>query len=250
MSTAFLDRGLPVPLYHQLRSILLADIESGKLQSGQQLPTEAKLAEQFGVSKITVRQALEELAQLGYIRREQGRGTFVSARKLGLGPRELTSFTEEMHNHHFVATSRVLEQAVKEADPHVAELLKLGIGDPVFVLKRLRMANGEPMGIQTAHIPAAMTPGIMEANFENASLYEVLNSRYGFDPARARETHFAILADQAAAGLLGIPAGSAVFAAERVTLLRGGAPFEFVTSIMRGDRYSIVLDLVKHSPPH
>src|SRR5579863_5096919 len=97
-----LDRDLPVPLYHQLQAVLKAEIESGKWRPGDQLPTESQLTGLYQVSKITVRQALEELAELGYIRREHGRGTFVERRKFDEGPRELTSFTEEMRRHELV----------------------------------------------------------------------------------------------------------------------------------------------------
>jgi len=111
------------------------------------------------------------------------------------------------------------------------------------VVKRVRLAGDEPMSVQTAHIPAAFVPGIELA--EDASLYEVLQSRYHLYPARARETYFVTAADSAAAELLGIPVGAPVFAVERVTQLPNERPFEFVQSTVRGDRYSIVLDLVK-----
>lgn len=224
-------------------------IESGQWQSGQQLPNEGQLAQNFGVSKITVRQALQELATLGYVRREQGRGTFVSKPKLDQGPRELTSFTEEMHRHRLTAASRIISRGVTNADARIAERLGLREGEPVFVLKRLRLADDEPMGIQTAHLPVALAPGLVDEDLENISLYEVLRSRYGLDLGRARETYFAVAADAATAGLLGIAAGSPVFAVERVTLLANDGPFEFVQSIMRGDRYSIILDLSANRAP-
>jgi len=115
----------------------------------------------------------------------------------------------------------------------------------VFVLKRVRLAASEPVSIQTAHIPAAFVPGLEVT--ENVSLYEVLQRRYHLYPARARETYFAAAADPAAAELLGIPAGAPVFTVERVTLLANEKPYEFVQSVVRGDRYSIVLDLIKHA---
>lgn len=242
-----LDKDLPAPLYHQLQCVLKVEIESGRWKPDEQLPTETKIAERFGVSKITVRQALQALSDLGYIRREQGRGTFVARRKFDEGPRELTSFTEEMKRHDLVATSHVLAQTVVEAEARVADALRLAAPEPVFVLKRLRMADGEPMGIQTAHIPASLVPGLEKEDLENVSLYETLQGRYGLYPERARETYFAALADQEASDLLGIAAGAPVFAVERVTLLPNEKPFEFVQSVMRGDRYSIVLDLVKDS---
>lgn len=239
------NKYLPIPLYHQVKDLLLEAIEAGQWASDQQLPNESKLAELFGVSKITIRQALQELSDLGYIRREQGRGTFVSKPKFGQGPRELMSFTEEMSRHRLVATSRVLESLVTDADLAVAEHLQLRLNAKVLVLKRLRLADGEPVGIQTAHIPLDLAPGLSQENFENVSLYELLQSRYGIQPARGREHYFATSADAEAAVLLGIAAGAPVFTAERVTFTKTGKPFEFTKSIMRGDRYSIVLNLVK-----
>jgi GntR family transcriptional regulator len=238
-----LDKNLPVPLYHQLQGLLKAEIESGKWRAGEQLPSETKLAEQYRVSKITLRQALGELADLGYIRREHGRGTFVERRKFDEGPRELTSFSEEMRRHDLVASSRILSQRRVLADARVSHALRLPAKSRVFELKRVRLSSGEPMSIQTAHIPADFVPGLELTS--DVSLYEVLQRRYHLYPARARETYFAATADARSAELLGIAAGAPVFTVERVTHLPNEKPFEFVQSMVRGDRYSIVLDLVK-----
>ncbi len=249
MSIARLNKDLPIPLYYQLKCALMEAIESGQWQSGEQLPNENQLALNFGVSKITVRQALQGLADLGYVRREHGRGTFVSKPKLDQGPRELMSFSEEMRRHRLTPSSRVLEQMLVKAEGCVAEALKVHPGEPVFLLKRLRMADGEALGIQTAHVPMALAPGIDKENFDEASLYDVLQNRFGMQPARARESYLAVAADPVAAELLGIPPGSPVFAAERVSYVQGDKPLEFVQSVMRGDRYSIVLELVANRVP-
>src|SRR3982750_1651105 len=114
----------------------------------------------FRVSKITVRQALRDLTQLGYVRREQGRGTFVQGPPLEEGPRELKSFTTEMRGHGFRATSRVLEQGVIVPPLEGGGRLELREESAVFRLPRLRLADGEPMGLQTAFVPLALVPGI------------------------------------------------------------------------------------------
>ncbi len=238
-----LNKQLPVPLYHQLKCALITAIESGEWQSGQQLPNEDKLAETFGVSKITVRQALRDLSDVGYVRREQGRGTFVSRPKLGNGPRELTSFSEEMRRHHLTASSRILERFKASASERVAEALQIAVGEQVFVLKRLRLADGEPMAIQTAHIPVKLAPELVQEDLEHASLYELLHSRYGLRPASARETYSAVSVDPMPSELLRVLPGAPVLAVERVTYLATGKPFEFVQSLIRGDRYSIILEL-------
>jgi GntR family transcriptional regulator len=238
-----LKRGAPEPLYHQLKTALLREIEAGRWRPGERLPTEDALIARFHVSKITVRQALRDLSQLGYIRREQGRGTFVQGPPLEEGPRELKSFTREMQGHGFVATSRVLEHGVIPAPPDIAARLDVSPDTPVFRLRRLRLADGEPMGLQEACIPLHLVPGIEAFVFAEASLYEILGSRYGLYPAAARETHQAVAVAEDVAPLLRVTAGSPALAAERLTTLADGRPLEYVHSIMRGDRYKIVLDL-------
>jgi GntR family transcriptional regulator len=245
MSIGVLDKNLAIPLYHQLQNILKAEIEAGRLTPDERLPSEQELAERFQVSKITVRQALTELAQQGYIRREQGRGTFVARRKFDEGPRELTSFTEEMRRHSLQATSRILAQFEAEAEVHVTEALRLPANSPVVTIKRLRLANGEPLSVQTAHIPSTLVPGLRLA--DGMSLYETLQRQYHLYPARARETYVAGLADAATSESLQISTGSPVFAVERVTFTPNEQPFEFVQSTVRGDRYAIVLELVKNA---
>ena len=242
-----LKRGAPIPLYHQLKASILKDIEGGRWHPGEQLPTEDALMARFHVSKITVRQALRDLAQLGYIRREQGRGTFVQGAPLEEGPRELKSFTAEMQGHGRVATSKVLEQTVVPAPADVAERLAIAEGTAVFRLRRLRFADGTPMGIQTAYMPASLAPGIEALPFADASLYEALASRYSLFPAGARETHQAVTVPEDVAPLLRVVAGSPALMAERLTTLDDGRPLEYVHSIMRGDRYKIVLDLTRQS---
>jgi GntR family transcriptional regulator len=241
-----LRREGPLPLYYQLKTVLLREIEGGRWPPDAQLPTEDELARRFGVSKITVRQALRELAGEGFIRREQGRGTFVERRRLQQGPRELTSFTDEMRSHGLAPASRVLEQGAGAAPPAVATALGIGQEALVFRLRRLRLANREPMGVQTAYIPLDLVPGIARIKFAGASLYDVLQSHYGLYPATARETYCVALLKRDVAALLGVSARSPAMTAERVTFLADGRPLEYVQSIMRGDRYTVAIDLTRH----
>ena len=242
-----LKRGA-IPLYHQLKAAILKQIEAGRWRPGDRLPTEDALAARFHVSKITVRQALRDLAQQGFIRREQGRGTFLQGAPLEEGPRELKSFTAEMRGHGMSATSRVLEHGIVPAPPGIARSLALDARAPVFRLHRLRLADARPMGLQTAYVPSALAPGIEEVDFTDASLYEVLASRYSLYPASARETHQAVAMPDDAARLLRTAAGAPALRAERLAVLADGRPLECVQSIMRGDRYKVVLDLTRAAP--
>jgi GntR family transcriptional regulator len=241
-----LSKDLPIPLYYQLKTLLLERIRTGEMKPNDRLPAEDELAATHGVSKATVRQALNELAVAGVLRREQGRGTFVAEPKMAQGPREMTSFTDEMRSRGHQPTSKVLNQDVIEAEADMAEKLRLAEGAQVMRLKRLRLADGEPMGIQTAYLPLALAPRLAEEDFTDASLYEALERKYGLWPARAQETYVAALLDRADAKLLKVAAGSPALSAERVSYLSSGQPLEVTYSIMRGDRYQIVLDLTRH----
>jgi GntR family transcriptional regulator len=239
-----LNRDLPLPLYHQVKTSILRGIEAGQWHPNDRLPSEDELADRFKVSKI----ALRDLAHLGYIRREQGRGTFVQRPPLIEGPRQLNSFTEEMRRQGVVASSQVLQQDLTFAPPDVAAMLALGDHDRVFRLRRLRLADGDPMGVQTTYVPAQLVPGIESRDFSGSSLYDVLASHFGLDPATAHETHFAFAVDGEDAALLRLPPGAPVMGAELVARLADGRPLEYVRSVMRADRYKIALDLVRQQP--
>ncbi len=243
--TTELDKDSPVPLYHQLKSVLLERVRTGYWKNNDQLPTEDALGAEFGVSKATVRQALHALAQAGVVRREQGRGTFVTEPKIQFGPRSLKSFTHEMQEMGTPAGSRVLEQRLVPANEEIALKLQVAPGTELFLLQRLRLAGGEPMGIQTVHMPADLVPGILEVNFETASLYETLETRFNLAPDHATQTHYAVAAGPAEAALLDVPVGSPALGGERLTFVRSGRPLELTYSLMRGDRYQIRLKLVR-----
>jgi GntR family transcriptional regulator len=240
-----LDRELPVPLYHQLKSLLMRRIEVGELKPNARIETEDQLASAYRVSKATVRQALGELVHGGYLRREQGRGTFVAEPRLDQGPTELTSFTDDMRRRGFDARSVVLGSAVVSADAPTAAKLGVESGARVFRLERLRTGDGEPLAIQAAHIPLELAPGIADEEFEGSSLYQVLERRFGLVPVSAHERHWAALLERPQARLLKVAAGSAGLCAERVAFVKDGRPLEYTSSVMRADRYQITLDLVR-----
>src|SRR5215510_11287671 len=167
-----LSKDLPILLYHQLKTLLLEQIRTGKMKPNDRLPAEDELAATHGVSKATVRQALNELAVAGVLRREQGRGTFVAEPKLAQGPREMTSFTDEMRSRGLRPSSKVLRQDIIKAEGEVAEKLRIAEGSQVMRLKRLRLADDEPMGIQTAYLSLTLSPQLAQEDFTDASLYE------------------------------------------------------------------------------
>lgn len=240
-----INKHSPIPLYHQLEAILREQISRGEFKPNDRLPAEQEIAAQYDISKVTVRQALSNLAATGIVRREQGRGTFVAEPRFAAGPRELTSFSQEMRQRGLRPSSVVLERQVIPAHGAVAEKLGLREGDRVYYIRRLRLADGIPMGIQTAYIHVDLAPNLLDADLATGSLYEVLEQKYGLVPRRAREVHLAVAVAPEESRYLCIPAGSPALAAERVTFADDGRVIELVRSVMRGDRYQLLLDLVK-----
>lgn len=250
MSVGTLSRHLPIPLYKQLKSLVLESIRTGALKPDDQLLAESELARQYEVSKATVRQALDELEREGILYRIQGRGTFVARARVDLGPSYLDSFTVQMEALGRRPSSHVLEQMVLDAEGEVAERLSVRDGSAVFRLKRLRLADGEPMGLQVSHIPLELAPDLEKRDFrKEGSLYAVLEKDYGLIPARALETHSAVILEPDEADLLLTAHGAAALASRRLTLLVSGRPMELVFSWMRGDRYRVVLELSATEPP-
>jgi GntR family transcriptional regulator len=232
------DRRRPEPLWHQAEMALRGLIDRGEWGAGSQIPNEDRLCEMLGISRITVRHALRNLEEAGLLRREHGRGTFVRSATVVAGVRGLTSFTDEMRTLALSAGTRLLEAKQLAADEQVADALEISIGDPVVSLKRLRLGNGNPIGIQTSHLPEARVPGLFADAQNVQSLYNWLKSHGGIVPVKAKEVYRVGRVDAADAADLQLPAGTPAFEVERIAVDSRG-PFEFTLSTMRADRYEI-----------
>jgi GntR family transcriptional regulator len=237
-----LRRGRAEPLYHQLETALKARLESGEWPPGAQFPNEERLCEDYGVSRVTVRQALRELVQRGLIVRRQGRGTFVADVTLTAGVRGLASFTDEMKALGRKVSSRVLQVEVRPAREDVAIPLGLKAGEPIVRIGRLRLGDEHPIAIQVAHLPARLVPGLEDVDFAGTSLYGVLENQYGLVPVEAVETFRVGRVTSSEAELLAASRGQCVFRVTRITVGRNG-PFEMTHSVIPGDQYQVRLVL-------
>lgn len=228
-----------VPKYYQLRDIIRQKIEDGEWPAHSAIPSERDLEDLYHLSRTTIREALRLLELDGYIYRSHGRGTFVAPPKQLTALNAMTSFTDDMRMRGMKAGQRILRMGMEEPSSYVREQLAL---DPsverVFSLKRLRLADGEPIGLQTAYL--ALPPGaeITKGDLEKAgSLYAVLSSRFGLHVAEAEQTVEATLARPDEAELLGIPPGSPLLLMERRALSQDRLPLEYTKMLHRGDRY-------------
>lgn len=232
------DRSRPEPLWYQVEHAIRAIVNSGEWATGDQIPAEDRLCAKFGVSRITLRHALRNLEEGGLLRREHGRGTFVRSATLVAGTRALTSFTQEMGSIGVRASSRILDCSLATANADIAAALEIEEGDPIVRIRRLRLGNDQPIGIQTAQLSAARAPGFLDSGTLQGSLYQALEERYGIVPSAAREIYRVAAVCREDAEFLEIEPGSPAFVVERVTTDEQG-PFEYTVSVMRGDRYEI-----------
>ena len=239
MELPALDRHSVVPLYYQIQQGLLSQIRSGKLKPGEPIPSEEDLSKQLRVSRMTARHALKSLCHLGVAYSLRGKGTFVSGMKHEKNFRQVLSFSDEMIATGARPRSRVISFEVVSADPETADALQLLAREEVVRLRRVRLADSLPMGIETACLPARLVPGLLEKFDPRTSLYQALAQLYGIYIAIADEVVEAGLANREAARLLRISKGSPVFVFTRTSHLESGQPVEYVKSIFRGDRYKI-----------
>jgi len=232
-----LDRTSPVPLYHQLKEILLAQIKEGRFKQGQALPPEWQLCERYGVSRITVRRAISELEYEGYVDRQQGKGTFVIHPRIKREIGRLTSFSEEMKAQGRRPGSRLLNLQHKPADESIAFLLGLDEGDPVWIVERLRLADDEVVSYSISYLrlphDVSLTPAELK---KEVSLWALLE-RKGIYLSEGDITLEAIAADVHYAKLLDVEEGAPLLVREGVNYSERGVPIEYFRVISRADRY-------------
>jgi GntR family transcriptional regulator len=232
------DRSRPEPLWHQAETVLRQLIERGEWTAGSQIPNEDRLCDMLGISRITVRHALRNLEQAGLLRREHGRGTFVRSATVVAGVRGLTSFTDEMKTLALSPGTQLLDASRLRASDRVADALAVPVGEPLVRLRRLRLGNGLPIGIQSSHLPESRVPGLYEQAGEIQSLYKWLEEHYRIKPIRADEVYRVGSVGAEDAEMIQLPTGTPAFEVERIAYDSRG-PFEFTLSTMRADRYEI-----------
>jgi GntR family transcriptional regulator len=227
-----------LPLYQQLQRALRAAIDRGLLGPDDALPAERDLAIEFGVSRITVRKAIDGLVNEGLLMRRQGSGTFVRGR-VEKNFSLLTSFSEDMRARGRNPHSVWIRRSSGTVTPEEALTLRSSPGTPVFRFHRLRFADDAPMALEYATVVASCLPSLEAVE---TSLYEALE-RTGNRPVRALQRLRAVLLTREQAELLRASAGDAGLLVERLGFLQDGRAVEFSQSYYRGDTYDFVAEL-------
>lgn len=232
-----IERQSPVPLYYQLKQLLAERITKGEWQAGDMLPTEEQLQEQYGLSRTTVRQALKELELEGLISRFRGRGTFVSQPKISHSADPRFNLTAYLTEQGIRPGWRVISAGWVQASTEVAEGLSLEPGVKLYQLRRLRLANDEPIGYHVAHVIPALGQKISESHLDQGGSLDYLRATGHLDQSAANRTIEAVLASEKVASYLNFHKGGPILMIKRRVFNVTGIPVEDMRAMYRGDRF-------------
>jgi GntR family transcriptional regulator len=238
-----IDKTSSIPYYLQLSEILRRQIrERRSPHEVYQLPSENELATLHGITRATVRRALDTLERDGWIYREKGKGSFAAVRRVEHELTRLVSTTEDMRKRGWALTTRLISVEKAPAPRRVAAALELPAGALCYKLCRLRIVDDEPISIQVPYLPATLCPDL-EQNDLTRSLYRLLETRYGLRLWTGHETLRARCALPEEQTLLQVPDCSPVMYMERVTYEVTGQAVEYLEAVWRGDRYDFKVSL-------
>ncbi|HVA21808.1 MAG TPA: GntR family transcriptional regulator [Candidatus Micrarchaeia archaeon] len=232
------DRSDPLPLWAQLMSELRTRLAVGAFD--QRFPTELELAESYQVSRHTVREAIRRLRDDGLISSHRGRGTVVNRTRFDQRLGALYSLFQAVEAQGAMQRSRVRRLDVR-TDPVAARQLGLDPADQLLYLERLRLADDIPLALDRAWLPIALTGPLLEADFHHTALYDQLAVRCGIRPDSGREAIRAVVPQPQERRVLWLASGAAAFLVERLSHAQG-RPVEWRSTVVRGDRYSFVVD--------
>lgn len=245
MAMQHLNAG-PVPLYHQLKQALRGEIERGVYKPGDRLPSEPELIRLYGISRITVRQALNELDVEGLIVRRHGKGTYVAERRIEQELVRLTDFMEDMQQAGQNPSSRVLDLAHEPASPAVARALHLQDGTEVVRVNRLRLADDRPMAFDITWLPLRFGELLVGMDLTRETIYHILETRYAIPVISGAFSITAATATHQQADLLDMPAGAALLLIRRVSYTTGDEPVYLQDRYYRPDRVQYRVMLRRH----
>jgi GntR family transcriptional regulator len=228
------------PLYLQIQRALIQEIRQGRYDSDGRLPSERELSERFNVSRMTARQALQSLLQKGWAYTQAGKGTYIRRLSFRQDLARLTSFSEDMRAFGLEPSSKTIKAHRTAASAEVAAKLAIEAGISVVELQRVRLANKQPVAVETCHLIDALVPGILDRHdFTRESLYSVLQYDYGFTLDHADQTIRARIATSAEAKLLAMTDEDhpVVLQLSRVTYTSHDRPVEYVYSVYHATFY-------------
>ena len=240
-----IDFNSAIPFYYQLQQKLEVRINSGEWEPGQKLPSESNLCDHFGVSRTVVRQALNGLASNNLIETQKGRGSFVATPKHTWQlMQSLSGFQENTIAQGQTIRTQVLALEIVSATGEIGEYLKLDVGAPVIMLKRLRFVDEEPIVVVTTYLPESLCPNLVDEDFTRQSLYDVLAAKYDLVISEGIRSIEAVNASAELAEQLQLEDGAALSLLKSIGWLEDGTPLEYYVAWHRGDRSRFQVRLV------
>jgi GntR family transcriptional regulator len=238
-----------IPRYYALKETLAARLRAGEFPPGTRFPTDEALCLTYHLSRGTVRRAVDLLVDDGRLRREQGRGTFVIAPQLAPVSFRLTDFGEDMQQQGLISSTRLLRLRTLPADSEIAAHLDLKLGEPVIEIHRLRLANAQPMALETRYMSYNICPSILNEDLENQSVHRLLIEKFNIPLIRACHTIEARLLSAGEANLLAVAPGTAGFLVDRVTYTNANRAVTWLRTVYRGDQYRFVAEFQQFPQP-
>lgn len=239
----------PVPLHTQVRQRLRERIVDGTYGQDARLPPESEISAIFGVSRITVRQALGDLQKEGLIVKVPGKGSFVARPRPSQELSRLEGFGEAMSRKGHRILNRVLSQLELPAPAEVAARLGSAVGEPVAEVRRVRFLDQEPVSFEITYLPPAIGRRLRGENLAERDIFLILEDDYGIALGHADIRIGAVSADAALAAALSVPLGAALLRIERLTWALDGTPLDFEYLYVRGEAFQYALRLARHPSP-
>lgn len=230
------------PLYEQLKLIIKNDIFDNIYQPGDRMPSEAELGSRYGVSRITVRRAIYELEQEGFLCRKQGKGTFVVHQKQKTEMDEVVGFTDSMRRMNRRCDRIILSKAMVPADENLAKYLELEQGAPLIYLKRVMCDGGRPLLVDECWYPERLFPGMLEEVTEQVSTYKLVREKYGRHLRRAHKEFNIELANIEVSQYLRCVPGDPLFSVFKIVYDEKDVPLQVSKILVLGSRCTYVLD--------
>lgn len=232
-----------VPLYGKVEEVLASEIAHGTLKPGDRLPSEDQLLTRFGVSRITVRRAAQNLIQRGMVEIRRGHGTYVLAPKVLQELTSLTGFVEDMAVQGRKASARVISQGVVSADSAVARQLHINIGAHVMRIERVRLADSIPLSFDETYLPLDIGKRIVRNDLRIRPIFTLLEEEFGIPLANAEYILEAAAASTHVAEALAVSEGAPIFRIERTSFTKTGKPVDYEILSYRGDLIRFVTQL-------
>jgi GntR family transcriptional regulator len=230
-----------IPSYYRVEEYLRARIRSGKLRPGDAVPPESRLVQQFGISRMTVRQALSRLVFEGVIERHRGRGSFVAEPRLQ-HTKQLLSFEEEMRARGAKTAIKLLDMRLQPAEGRVARSLRLPEGTPIVVLERQRLVDGQVVGYEIRYLPRRIGEALTADEIHNQPLVPAVRRIVGKPRTRLALRVTASIVRRHEAKVLETKVGAPVLVREHIWYVDPEGPVQYGKSLFRGDRYEMSVE--------